>query len=108
MAGARLNLSGAPLPNICSRLLELHIRLRIIQQLVKRQLLGKPVGLLFLRYDDRHPIMDEADAVGGLAGEDGEARQMCIRDRSYPARVPNCISGHPCFYDHPNVQIMHL
>ena len=75
MAGARLNLSGAPLPNVCSHLSELHIRFRIFQQLVERELLREPVGLLFLRHDDRHSVMDEADAVGGFAGEDGKARQ---------------------------------
>ena len=77
-------------------LAKLHIRLRISQQLVERELLGKPAGLLFLRHDDRHTVVDEADAVGGFAREDGEARQssrlgLCVES----AEVEQLLSLRP-------------
>ena len=97
-AGACLNTSSTLLPKhiSASRLAKLHIRLRIFQQLVERELLGEPVGLLFLRHDDRHPVMDEADAVGCFAGEDGEARQgsglgLCVE----PAEIEELLAPGP-------------
>ena len=39
-------------------LVELHIRLRVGQQLVEGELLGEPVGLLFfLQHYDRHAVV---------------------------------------------------
>ena len=38
-------------------LVELHIRLRVGQQLVEGELLGEPVGLLFLQHSDRHAVV---------------------------------------------------
>ena len=38
-------------------LVELHIRLRVGQQLVEGELLGEPVGLLFLQPYDRHAVV---------------------------------------------------
>ena len=38
-------------------LVKLHIRLRVGQQLVEGELLGEPVGLLFLQHYDRHAVV---------------------------------------------------
>lgn len=38
-------------------LVELHIRLRVGQQLVEGELLGEPAGLLFLQHYDRHAVV---------------------------------------------------